>query len=484
MSTRSGKNYCDLDERKTDDSYQKKERKIRTYISIHANHYEHATIDKIDFDCLPIVVFDFIHSYLSHSDYRQLMNYNKCNFYPIKYETVYYHLCCPSLWKERTLSKDQKLKYCIDMITNNVKNKNKQVEMTLVTVTDHLLIKYADLLQGIAKVNIEVSSQGYPDREITSVQPLHGISHVKLKGLAALESLDGLEEAKIVEVESCNDLIDISAISNAEKVVFNGCLLLEDMKPLKNVPDAAIFKCFSVRGLSDLDGGYHEKLDFINEEARIDRLFPIVRGISSFLSISCNFSSCDMSITSNPSLISSDDGAYIEKSSITILKLTHQLRHFFITQHIYPVLPCVFPAVEQLKLGGFNLTLWENKPFSSLHTLVLGNCIINDFSMFRDIKFLRFTRPRCDFLDYRVFSKLEALCISQRYPDEQYPYVRFNKELTTIGLLPHLQSFKIETSGIFYFPVLNNITHLELIFCQYLTCLGPLYQAKTCSLLQ
>jgi hypothetical protein len=48
--------------------------------------------EKSVFTMLPIVIFDIIHSYISHYDYRQLMNCNHHIFCEIKYETVYYDL--------------------------------------------------------------------------------------------------------------------------------------------------------------------------------------------------------------------------------------------------------------------------------------------------------------------------------------------------------------------------------------------------------
>jgi hypothetical protein len=94
-----------------------------------------------------------VHGYLTHYDYRQLMNCNNKAFYPVKYETVYYQLACPSTWNSGVPLK-QNLICCRAMLENNVKDKSKQVEMTFNKFDREISHLYCDIFHHIRKISL------------------------------------------------------------------------------------------------------------------------------------------------------------------------------------------------------------------------------------------------------------------------------------------------------------------------------------------
>jgi hypothetical protein len=102
----------------------------------------------VGFDSIPVVIFDIIHSYLSHYDYRQFLNCSNTLFYPIKFETVVYELLFFESW-------NKSLEFYETAVVGNVKDKSKQIKLCIYEPSVEQFQRYESLLEGLAKVEID-----------------------------------------------------------------------------------------------------------------------------------------------------------------------------------------------------------------------------------------------------------------------------------------------------------------------------------------
>jgi hypothetical protein len=470
MSTRSGKGYFDIDEQEACKQFYE-ERKNRRYIQVITPT---STLRQPGFDLLPVVVFDLIHSGLSHYEYAQLLNCNKEIFHSVKRETLHYHLSCPSSWKSKIrglLTQEQKLDYCKEMIENNVTDRSKQVEVTFHQVTMNTFEKYHGLLSGIFKVNLVRPLGSWKKTlEISSLLPLHGIYHVTLKCVKGFQSLEGLEESKIIEIDTAVNLIDVSAISNATKVSLKNCSQITEVKHLKNVPDLTIVNCIGIKDISEEGGFIHSSRDRFEYSApkSLSTLLPLVQNTSKYISIETVVSAVQLGFECASFPLE------VPTCSANFVNLTNYSYHHGYTNNTseYPLLPAIFPNVNNLKLIGFNLSLWKSSSFLSFITIVeLQNCIIPDFLSFQEVEHLKISNIQCDFIDYRIFKKLKTLYISQRIVIVANQNQRIDEELETLSSVSSLVSLSLNQCSISKLPILNQISSLEIVFCRNLQSL-------------
>jgi hypothetical protein len=241
------------------------------------------------FDRVPTVIFDIIHAYLSHYDYRQLLNCNQSIFGAVKYDTVYYefksfdHL--PSVLKRRSLIR--KVNYLTEKVRNQVKCLNTQISMSWFCHDEKEFTAFCSLFVGIHKLSLS-----FPDGcwTILSLELLSTISYLSLDGIANI-SLEGLAGQMIHRIEDVDpgspftappskrgiyslnlkdcdwmkDISEITRICTLRKVSISFCRSISDISCLSNIEELYLDVPFGLTGkVCSLGGEKQKSLVFAN----------------------------------------------------------------------------------------------------------------------------------------------------------------------------------------------------------------------------
>jgi hypothetical protein len=104
------------------------------------------------FERIPLVIFDIIHSYLSHYEYQVFLNTSRDIFAEVKYETVYYCLkqfddAHPSKNASENLLMPEQMHSILETIKRNVKFQQNQISVKwLCSSLDNFISLHVSLL--------------------------------------------------------------------------------------------------------------------------------------------------------------------------------------------------------------------------------------------------------------------------------------------------------------------------------------------------
>ena len=311
---------------------------------------------------LPGIIFPIIQSFLSESEYCSLMNVNLSTFQPIKYETVRYSLIGPERWFCIDSLKDERKEEFVVQLMNSVKDKSKQIGLSMIDVKQPFILKNAYLFQGIYKLVIQghSSSNFKANFDFTL---FHHLQHLVLQQFEGIKSIScGFGDVQILELSQWRNLRELTNLNPQKKLKelkITHCPLLEKILSLDDIPtiylDCAYFADFlptkihqnifwvtnrelPLKSLQQFQTIYHQLHNNFNS-------FPILQRLHLFGRLPYSFR--DFEFAQSIPVVSITNGQFIEEKN-------------------YPFFP-LFQGKE-LTLARFNLSAWS---FSSSSSTVL-----------------------------------------------------------------------------------------------------------------
>eukprot|EP01040_Poterioochromonas_malhamensis_P000652 gene652-695_t len=318
-------------------------------------------------DCiegLPIAIFLLVKSFLKSSDYRELMNCNLATFQPIKYETVEYNIIGPERWLPIDSVHDDRKKDFVKTLINSVKNKSKQISMTMKYISTELFESSIDLFEGIYSLVATVEGHGVKARRTGDLdfRVFNNIHTLNLHSLPVTSISGGLENVVRLELCSFPNLRFISNINNnktLQHLTIKSCyslthldFILEDIKSIH-------INCPYLTCLGGLRGD-------IEEITLITAAQITLKTVNSLTEIAPKLKSLDLSC-----LFPYEFNDYHIFQSISTLRLPGNRNG----TEKKPSLSPVFES-KTLKLVFFDLKPWNNSHavFDNLQDLELTRC--------------------------------------------------------------------------------------------------------------
>jgi hypothetical protein len=347
------------------------------------------------FGNLPVELFQDIHSYLSHYEYRQFMNSSLSLFSAVKYETVYYIFSEVHEWKELfpEFSDKQLRDYCKEMIDHNVKDKGKQIAMQIDFQLKSEINLYSELYQGIHLLIVNFASCKCSPRQFS----FHDIENLELSNFDSVRSLDEflqLANIHVLRLSDFPELVDISRVKDIKTlkhVDLSDCPQLEDISPLKDFTESFFRQCCAATDFSSLEKHEHITFsDFINDVTITSEHLSHLK-MAKIIEIACKIESCS-------SL----------KENVGLLNLTLMNEATF-----SPVVP-VLHSLVYLFLGHCDLSLWTpDQLLPNLQELTLRNCKGVNFISFRNVNVLKlnYFHELPDEINLSSFLKLQVLFV-------------------------------------------------------------------------
>jgi hypothetical protein len=356
MLTRSGKKI-------TSDQWKLENRK--RYIPLSATSPETCMLS-IEFDKLPLDIYYIIQGYLPHYDYRCLLNCNKSMFSPIKYETCFYKFIPFHQWTSKTSSLDyyeQVPEFCKEFVQFNIKDKSKQVEMSIEYTTKANFLLFQDLINGIFRLSINFENAATARIPRLMFQNIY---QLELRDIGGLTTLDPLEFMNIhsLSIFDAPSLVDITALRKLvtlKEVELSSCRNLVDISSIQDVPSVTVFACWQVADIS-MFGSQEEVFDFRSPSnpALITPFlyqFEKTKRLAVVGALRMDF--CE---------------SLFEMKAITNLSLFNESPDRL-------TLPFCFSNIVEMRLKNFDLSSW--KPvLAKLKTAELDNCVISDYTPF------------------------------------------------------------------------------------------------------
>jgi hypothetical protein len=350
-----------------------------------------------DFDRLPLDVYHEIHSYLSHSDYRQFMNCNKSIFLPIKYETVFYDFNEVFEWKTNFPDfefEEQRIEYCKEFLQYNVKNKRKQIEMSINFISKESFFLYSDLFHGISKLTVNFIALGaatMPRLSFENISSLIIQDTFSLKSLNVFK-LQNLISFKISNAPNLKDINRLSDLPQLKKVEIGFCNELIDISSLKIIPQITIYNCDL---LSDISVFGKNQNFFYFVAAKNDVIIPNVsqfQNVKEFM-LGGTFESSNFS-----------------EKEINTVTTNLGLKNFSENEVIVPY---TFRNLISVNLSGLDLRSWTLE-IPNLRSVTLESCLIPHLGAFNTARRLSVTRIYISNADFQYdwqFRNLKVLKI-------------------------------------------------------------------------
>eukprot|EP01040_Poterioochromonas_malhamensis_P015295 gene15295-17101_t len=209
---------------------------------------------------LPTSIFQLIQTYLTIPEYCQLMNCNIATFQSIKYETVHFSLSDPQRWLESeeddddsesqsTISKENRESYFLSLLNNKVKDKSKQITITIQEITPPILLKHIHTtFQGIHKLSI--TNNNDCKYHNFNFHLFNNIYHIILNSFRDIEEIkDGFENVHKLHLQNFYSLHTIKNVNSVSKSLKEckivSCLKLKTINfPLDNIETMEI-NCMS-----------------------------------------------------------------------------------------------------------------------------------------------------------------------------------------------------------------------------------------------
>jgi hypothetical protein len=209
------------------------------------------------FERIPLVIFDIIHSYLSHYEYQMFLNTSRDTFAEVKYETVYY---CLKKFDDRQQAKNasetllvrEQMRSILETIKRNVKSQQSQISVKWVSSSLDNFITFTRFVADIHCLTLTlVNTSILPLHNLTTVRnlTLSGLSNVSLEGLSgATKTKQACQQMKdasirVLTLTDCTNLEDISEIEHLpllKKVIIARCLKVQDVSFLANIEEVEL----------------------------------------------------------------------------------------------------------------------------------------------------------------------------------------------------------------------------------------------------
>jgi hypothetical protein len=407
------------------------------------------------FDHIPVVIFDLIHGYLSHYDYRQLMNCNLSVFASVKYETVYHDFKMLRYSDDsRFTSYGKKFTRIQEIIDKDVKSRKCQIGVKLYWWSVKHLKDYRYWFSGLNSLSIFCGKE-MALNQFSLVCDLHlyQIRNNSLEGLAGLSETEGtsyvLSSIRNLELYSCSNLIAISEIErlpNLKKVSILLCNSLRDVSCLRNVEDVTVSNCKFIINPFCLTGPNQKSLsvDVGNRFLDLDVIYSV-----SLLAKYCHLTSFSF----QSDYCKWDFSGFCNDSKdchIRCLKICS-------CSHIYSDTYALVPQLLYLKsldLAGFDLSHW-NQPSQVLSSVRLSYCMLP--------------------LDLMCFKYIRELALLS------------DCQLTTLDLSGVFCRLRILSIRCFYCLktlILDSITYVKISCCSSLFSISNILEPRTLSLQQ
>jgi hypothetical protein len=301
---------------------------------------------------LPTVIFQLIQVYVSENQFRQFMSCSKESLQSIKYETVHYSLVINATAEEKLFH-----------FLRNVKDKSKQISVTLMDMNAPEIKKYAEYCDGIKNLSVNEHPQKKTYAVFKKNFPFtvfNNILHLTLGGISGITKINlYLEKTTILKLVDCPYLMEVTAWNseNALQVVaIQNCTRLVFLAPLENISEFSVSsnnsRCFDFRV------GKQKKLSYKGHPLSLETL----RTMSTALCFLSSVEELKLQCSSFP-------------SGFTDISWCHKIPVLELSANFC----CTFPPVfygKQLKLQYFNLSIWPGLPcFPNLERCRLDSCI-------------------------------------------------------------------------------------------------------------
>jgi hypothetical protein len=354
-------------------------------------------MSRLSLDTFPVEIFQIIHSYVTDYEYRQFINCHKL-FESIKYETIYYDLLEIHAMKKKMIWKFGKkenslVKYLKEIVSNNIKDKRKQIKMKIQLLSEKEIFLYNDLYSGVHYLAVSFARYGDSFNKIS----FKNVFHLEIKGsssLTTLDSFDSLENLTELRLAHLSKLTDISCLqhlkSTLKSVKLEDCAKLKNISVLKNIPAVSLVDCCSISDLSLL--GNHDEFewfDYGEVSITMDSLIPFK-------------SAKRLSV----------EGCIVSFQGLKDA-LTEELSAFNLSS-TYIVFPGYWFELVSLELTHFGLSSLKKGSLSKLRIVTLTDCLISCLSVFScvrimeliDIKLEKESNSVLDFLDCTNLRKM------------------------------------------------------------------------------
>jgi hypothetical protein len=315
-------------------------------------------------EALPVQIFQMIQSYLNEREYRNLMNTNLSSFQLIRYETVHYTFKSPTKWHEINSCAQKDQEEYLQFIIANIKDKSKQISMTMSTKDYTKLLHIRNLIKGISSFSF-CGNYGHMSLnfDFTIFQNIVEVSLENIHGIGVIHS--GLEHVQVLKLKNLTNLKEIQGINHAKNMkllILMGCRQLTMIPSLDNIREVMIL---DTNILNFISNGSHRKFHYIMNSKTIAS--SSLKSIEKFhsldnLTLLCGFPidyNCNLSNLSTIKSIHLD--IYSANESVSLSNV------FF---------PSVYHGTE-LFLRNLHLSQWNysNLFFSNLEKLHLINCL-------------------------------------------------------------------------------------------------------------
>jgi hypothetical protein len=398
MLTRSGKKIAS-------DQWKLENRK--RYIPLSTASSE-SSLPSIEFDKLPLDIFHIIQSYLPHFDYRQLLNCNKLVFSPIKYETCYFNFIPLNKWTSEMSAWDyqeQVPEFCAEFIQFNVKDKSKQVEMSIEYTTKANFLLFQDLINGIHHLSVDFQNASSSRIPRLVFQNISQLQLCYTYGLTTLDSLEfmNLHSLSILKAPFLADITALGKVKTLKKVVLNCCKSLVDISSVKDLPSVTIFSCKKIVDIS-MFGSQDEVFKF-RSPSRTPLITPFLNQFVKTKTLSV------VGVLKPEFCVNLS-----ENRTINDLTLLHQGLDSL-------MLPCCFTNFIHLTLKNFDLSRWKTA-LPKLRTTELDNCSVLDYTPFIFVRELFFKNSSVheNHIDFTKFLKLKSLSFLDCHTLQQVSY--------------------------------------------------------------
>eukprot|EP01040_Poterioochromonas_malhamensis_P013080 gene13080-14348_t len=313
---------------------------------------------------LPLAIFLLVKSFLLPSDYRELMNCNLATFQPIKYETVEYNVIGPERWFPISSVHDEMKKQFVKTLINSVKDKSKQISMTMKNIATDLFESSTDIFEGIYALFVTVNQGAKPQRKDNlDFHVFNNIHTLTLDGLLQTNISGGLENIVRLEISNFPNLRFISNINNSKTLrhlTIKSCFYLTQLDFILEDIKTIDINCRNFTCLGELSGD-------IEEITLITKSEITLKTVNSLTMIAPTLKSLHLNC-----FFPDEFNDYYMFQSIPSLCLSG-LKTRSDQQH--PQLSPNFDS-KTLRLHSFDLSLWHNSnvAFDRLQDLELHYC--------------------------------------------------------------------------------------------------------------
>jgi hypothetical protein len=234
------------------------------------------------FSNIPIDIYHIIHSFLSHYDYRQLVNSSKTDFEAIKKETVSYDIAYVfnlQSFKFVPLRENKSkfdLEEAIVSAKKAVKNSENQVFVRIHTRIE-LPSNFNEITTGLGRLSVVYENKRYPAVRSDLLCSFSNVTDLCVELPRAITSLDFLQCYKLTSFHvKSKDLTDISKLRQFHElhtVYLRECASVRHVSSLRNIKKVSIYGSLGTSDLSEL--GNHEEFYLLSFLGTMSRLFKL-----------------------------------------------------------------------------------------------------------------------------------------------------------------------------------------------------------------